>query len=220
MTDQIPKNTRSYYFPTLGSYTNLTLQTTDIPSIKATHVLVKVHAVSLQYRDLIIASNNYPATIEPDNLVPCSDMGGEVVAIGSDVTRWNVGDRVCANFCTDHLDGDIDADIFNTALSAGQQGVLTEYRAFNDYVLIFPAVILLVLIILVFSHWSKYRIIYPMKRLQHCLVRVSRPTMHSWVQDLSEQVIAFSSLEPGAYPCEFIPRHVVHFLNIFLFGEI
>ncbi|KAK0229752.1 alcohol dehydrogenase superfamily protein [Armillaria nabsnona] len=136
MTGQIPKTTRSYYFPALGSYTNLTLQTTDIPYIKATHALVKVHAVSLQYRDLIIASNNYPATIEPNNLVPCSDMAGEVVAIGSDVTRWNVGDRVCANFCTDHLDGDIDADIFNTALSAGQQGVLTDYRAFNDYSLV------------------------------------------------------------------------------------
>lgn len=140
---------RSYYFPALGSYTNLTLQTTDVPSVKATHVLVKVHAVSLQYRDLLIASNKYPAAIEPDNLVPCSDMAGEVVAIGSDVTRWKIGDRVCANFCTNHLDGDIDADIFNSALSAGQHGVLTEYRTFNDYVLPFPAVILLVLIILV-----------------------------------------------------------------------
>ncbi|KAK0224305.1 alcohol dehydrogenase superfamily protein [Armillaria fumosa] len=136
MADQIPETARSYYFPTLGSYTNLTLQTTDIPPIKAAYVLVKVHAVSLQYRDLIIASNSYPATIEPDNLVPCSDMAGEVVAIGSDVRRWNVSDRVCANFCTDHLDGDIDADIFNTALSAGQQGVLQEYRTFNDYSLV------------------------------------------------------------------------------------
>ncbi|KAK0460427.1 alcohol dehydrogenase superfamily protein [Desarmillaria tabescens] len=136
MADQIPMTTRSYYFPTFGSYTNLTLQTTPIPPIKATHVLVKVHAVSLQYRDLVIASNNYPAAIIPDNLIPCSDMAGEVVAVGSDVTRWKVGDRVCANFCTDHLDGDIDADIFNSTLSAGQQGVLTEYRTFNDYSLV------------------------------------------------------------------------------------
>ncbi|KAK0479196.1 alcohol dehydrogenase superfamily protein [Armillaria novae-zelandiae] len=136
MADQIPKTTRSYCFPTLGSYTNLTLQTMDIPPIKANHVLVKVHAVSLQYRDLIIASNGYPATIEPDNLIPCSDMAGEVVAIGSDVRHWDVGDRVCANFCADHLDGDIDADIFRTALGAEQQGVLQEYRTFNDYSLV------------------------------------------------------------------------------------
>ncbi|KAK0475028.1 alcohol dehydrogenase superfamily protein [Armillaria luteobubalina] len=136
MADQIPKTTRSYYLPTLGSYTNLTLQTTDIPPIKATHVLVKVYAVSLQYRDLAIASNNYPGTIEPGNLVPCSDMAGEVVAIGSSVTRWNVGDRVCANFCTNHLDGDIDADISRTALGARQQGVLKEYRTFDDYSLV------------------------------------------------------------------------------------
>ncbi len=130
------------------------------------------------------------------------------------MTRWNVGDRVCANFCTDHLDGDIDADIFNTALSAGQQGVIDGVQGFQRLCASFSCCYSSRFNHPCFSHWSKYRIIYPMKRLQHCLVRVSRPTMHSWVQDLSEQVIAFSSLEPGAYPCEFIPRHVVHFLNI------
>ncbi|KAK0470380.1 alcohol dehydrogenase superfamily protein [Desarmillaria tabescens] len=143
MANQIPKTTRSYYFPALGSYTNLTLQTTSIPSMKASHVLVKVHAVSLQYRDLLIASDKYPAAIKPDNLVPCSDMAGEVVTIGSDVTCWKVGDRVCANFYPDHLDGDINADIFDTALGAGQQGVLTEYRTFNDYVPLSPVAVFL-----------------------------------------------------------------------------
>ncbi|KAK0460395.1 alcohol dehydrogenase superfamily protein [Desarmillaria tabescens] len=136
MVTQIPTTARSYYFPSLGSYRNLTLQTTPLPPLKSTYVLVKVHAVSLQYRDLMIAFNKYPRGGIPENLVPCSDMAGEVVALGSDVTRWKVGDRVCANFSTDHLDGDVTAESISTALGGGQHGVLTEYRSLPDYSLV------------------------------------------------------------------------------------
>ncbi len=38
------------------------------------------------------------------------------------------------NFSTDHLDGDVTAEILGTSLGGGQHGVLTEYRAFPDYV--------------------------------------------------------------------------------------
>ncbi|KAK0184449.1 hypothetical protein F5146DRAFT_1074681 [Armillaria mellea] len=115
MAAQLPTTTRSYYFPTLGSYNNFTLQTTPLPTLKSTFVLVKIHAVSLQYRDLMIASNNYSRGSIPENLVPCSDMAGEVVAVGSDVTRWTMG---------------------KSALGGGQQGVLTEYRDFPDHSLV------------------------------------------------------------------------------------
>ncbi|KAK0447338.1 hypothetical protein EV421DRAFT_1901450 [Armillaria borealis] len=118
MAAQLPTTTRSYYFPALGSYTNLALQTTPLPTLKSTFVLVKIHAVSLQYRDLIDDRIEY------------------VVSVGSDVTRWTVGDRVCSNFSTDHLDGDVNAEIVKTALGRGQQGVLTEYRAFPDHSLV------------------------------------------------------------------------------------
>lgn len=50
-----------------------------LPALKSTCVLVKIYAVSLQYRDLLIALL--------DNLVPCCDMAGEVVAIGADVNQ-------------------------------------------------------------------------------------------------------------------------------------
>ncbi len=130
MPAQVPITTRSYYFPALGSYNNLTLQTTPLPALKSTFVLIKIHAVSLQYRDLMIASNKYPRGGIPEKLVPCSDMAGDVVSVGSDVTRWTFGDRVCANFTTDHLDGDITAELGKSALGGGQHGVLTEYRDF------------------------------------------------------------------------------------------
>ncbi|KAK0499222.1 hypothetical protein EDD18DRAFT_1155930 [Armillaria luteobubalina] len=136
MAAQIPTATRSYYFPTRGSYRNLVLQTTPLPALRSTSVLVKVHAVSLQYRDLLVASGQYRLSSIQDDLVPCSDMAGEVIAMGSDVTRWKLGDRVCANFSTDHLDGDVTKEILDTSLGGGQHGVLTEYRAFPDYSLV------------------------------------------------------------------------------------
>ncbi len=172
MASQIPTTTRSYYFPARGSYRNLALQTTPLPTLRSTNVLVKVHAVSLQYRDLLVASGQYRLSSVQDNLVPCSDMAGEVVATGSEVTRWKVGDRVCANFSTDHLDGDVTAEILGTSLGGGQHGVLTEYRAFPDYVRVS-------LLLCFFSHspgalfprvWSKYPNIYLTRRPRLCRV--------------------------------------------------
>ena len=61
-------------------------------------------------------------------LVPCSDMAGEVVAVGAQVKKWKQGDRVCSNFSTDHLDGDTDEEIIKTSLGGQSQGVLTQYK--------------------------------------------------------------------------------------------
>jgi NADPH:quinone reductase-like Zn-dependent oxidoreductase len=44
----------------------------DIPKINQHEVLIKIHAVSLNYRDLVILNNKYPFPIK-DNVVPCSD---------------------------------------------------------------------------------------------------------------------------------------------------
>jgi NADPH:quinone reductase-like Zn-dependent oxidoreductase len=44
----------------------------DIPKINQHEVLIKIHAVSLNYRDLAILNNKYPMALK-DNVVPCSD---------------------------------------------------------------------------------------------------------------------------------------------------
>ncbi|GLB41522.1 putative alcohol dehydrogenase [Lyophyllum shimeji] len=131
----VPPAAREYFLPKPGSYDKLTLQTKKLGKVRPTEVLVKVHAVSLQYRDLIVASGDYPVRV-PDNLVPCSDMAGEIVDVGEDVKAWKVGDRVCANFATDHVYGDPTPDTQNTALGGQAQGVLTEYRAFPSHCLV------------------------------------------------------------------------------------
>ncbi|PBK85415.1 NAD(P)-binding protein [Armillaria gallica] len=103
--------------------------TTPLPDLKSTEVLVKIHAVSLQYRDFAVAGLR-------DNLVPCSDSSGEVIAIGVDVTHWKVGERVCANPAKDYRDGEVSEDTMQAGLGGQQHGVLTTYRAFPDHSLV------------------------------------------------------------------------------------
>lgn len=67
-------------------------------------------------------------------------MAGEVIAVGDNVTDWKVGDRVCANFSTDHLFGDTNATIQRTSLGGQAHGVLTQFRTFPAHVCIcFPS---------------------------------------------------------------------------------
>lgn len=88
-------------------------------------VLIKVKAVTLNYRDLVISDGTYPARIS-DNVIPCSDASGEVVKIGSAVREFKVGDRVITNFDTSRLYGHSkDQD---SCLGAYTDGVLTQYK--------------------------------------------------------------------------------------------
>ncbi|KAJ6504950.1 alcohol dehydrogenase superfamily protein [Mycena vulgaris] len=131
----LPTTTRQFSFPERGSFNNLVLQTVPLAAPKSNEVLVKNHAVSLQFRDLMISRASYPGFIPP-NLVPCSDMAGEVIAVGVDVTQWKVGDRVSPNFMLDKLHDEQTAAIAATALGGASHGVLTEYRTFPAHSLV------------------------------------------------------------------------------------
>ncbi|KAJ7115691.1 hypothetical protein C8R44DRAFT_832629 [Mycena epipterygia] len=130
-----PTTTRQYYYPECGSYAHLTLQEVPLATPKPTEVLVKNHAVSLQYRDIIISQAGYPRFVQAD-LVPCSDMAGEVIAVGTDVTQWKVGDRVSPNFMLDKLHDEQTEAIGATALGGPLHGVLTEYKNFPSHSLV------------------------------------------------------------------------------------
>ncbi|KAF7775738.1 hypothetical protein Agabi119p4_4131 [Agaricus bisporus var. burnettii] len=125
--------------PKLGSYLDLELKEKPVNRPKPHEVLVKVHAVSLQYRDLLIAQGFYAAKVISEGLVPCSDMAGEVLALGEGVLDFKVGDRVCANFSMDHLYGDPTSAIIESSLGGQSHGVLTQYRTFPAHSLVkFP----------------------------------------------------------------------------------
>ncbi|KAL1943206.1 hypothetical protein VTO73DRAFT_4281 [Trametes versicolor] len=131
----IPTKTREYRLPKADGFHNLTLTEGPIPELKSTQVLVKVHAVSLQYRDLLIARGQYPGE-QKDNVVPGSDLAGEIVALGSDVSGWAVGERVCATCMLDYVFGDVTAAAMATASGAPIDGVLTEYKVLPVHALV------------------------------------------------------------------------------------
>jgi NADPH:quinone reductase-like Zn-dependent oxidoreductase len=60
---------------------NLTLTERDEPKPKETEVLVKFHAASLNYRDLMMVKGAYNPKLKTP-LVPFSDGAGEIVETG------------------------------------------------------------------------------------------------------------------------------------------
>ncbi|KAJ7124586.1 alcohol dehydrogenase superfamily protein [Mycena crocata] len=135
MPTSIPTTTRQYSYPELGSYNNLVLHEVPLAAPKSNEVLVKTHAVSLQFRDLMVAKGAFPGFMPP-NLVPCSEMAGEVIAVGTDVTRWKAGDRVSANFLLDKVHNERTPEITASALGGARHGVLTQYRNFPAHSLV------------------------------------------------------------------------------------
>nr|GAT57163.1 alcohol dehydrogenase superfamily protein [Mycena chlorophos] len=115
----------AYAVPQTG-FDNLALVEVPLPTLKANEVLVKIKAVSLQFRDLMVTSGTYPPPYAPQ---PTWSLG-EIVAIGEDVKTWKVGARVVSNFFLDHLDAEgMTSEIAKTALGGASHGVLAEYRA-------------------------------------------------------------------------------------------
>jgi NADPH:quinone reductase-like Zn-dependent oxidoreductase len=84
-------------------------------------LLVRVRAVSLNYRDLWIVRRGVK---EP--LIPVSDGAGEVVGLGPGVRRWQVGDRVVGNFFQTWITGEWDPRYRASALGGAKDGLLAE----------------------------------------------------------------------------------------------
>jgi NADPH:quinone reductase-like Zn-dependent oxidoreductase len=102
------------------------------PQPAAHEVVVKFHAASLNYRDLMFVKGVYnPKARLP--AVPLSDGSGEVVATGANAKKWKIGDRVCPIFIQGWLEGSLSMEKRRTTLGAGDlDGVLREYGAFDE----------------------------------------------------------------------------------------
>jgi NADPH:quinone reductase-like Zn-dependent oxidoreductase len=96
----------------------------------AGQILVRVRAVSLNYRDLIIGRGQNPAIAYP--VIPMSDGAGEVVAIGEGVTQVKVGDRVAGIFFQDWQAGEINRQIMKSALGGEIDGMFSECVVLNQ----------------------------------------------------------------------------------------
>jgi NADPH:quinone reductase-like Zn-dependent oxidoreductase len=103
----------------------------DVPKPAAGEVLVRIHAVSLNYRDLLIAQGRYARGLKLP-LVPFSNGAGEVIAVGAGVTRVQPGDRVAGIFMQNWLSGEVSPYVARSALGGSVDGVLAEYIVFHE----------------------------------------------------------------------------------------
>lgn len=124
-----------WQLPTFG-LKNLELAQRPVPHPGPNEVLVKVAAVSLNYRDKLVVNGELLPKLPPMPFVPVSDMAGEVIELGSQTTRFKVGDRVIGNFWTQWLEGEPPRAMLKHGLSLGGPlpGMLAEYVVLSEEV--------------------------------------------------------------------------------------
>lgn len=111
----------------------LTLVERPIPEPGPGQALVRVHAVSLNYRDLLIADGTYPRGESRERLIPASDGAGEVVRLGPAAQRLKAGDRVIGAFFQKWLSGPFDfGAAVSSALGGSLDGMLSEYVVLDE----------------------------------------------------------------------------------------
>lgn len=108
---------------------NLQLSTLELPERKSGELLVRVNAVSLNYRDRLVVEGQLLPSLPSMPFVPVSDFAGEVVSVGTGVTRFAAGDRVMGNFWTQWTNGQAPDDFEQNVSSLGGplQGALAEF---------------------------------------------------------------------------------------------
>jgi NADPH:quinone reductase-like Zn-dependent oxidoreductase len=109
----------------------LTLTERPEPKLGYGQALVKIKAVSLNYRDLLVVKGAYSRNL-PLPLVPCSDGAGEVVEVGEGVTRVKRGDRVAGIYMQTWISGELDESKARSALGGAIDGVLAEHVLFHE----------------------------------------------------------------------------------------
>lgn len=108
------------------SFENLTLAERPEPEAGRGQVIVEMKMASLNARDLIVPLRGYGRATGELPLIPVSDGVGEVVAVGEDVTRVAVGDRVCPTYFQNWTGGAASAAAFSSSLGGPIDGVMAD----------------------------------------------------------------------------------------------
>jgi NADPH:quinone reductase-like Zn-dependent oxidoreductase len=116
---------KSYHANLGAGIEGIVLRTHDRPVPGPHQILVHVRAASLNFRELSILRGYYPLPIKPD-VILASDGAGEVVAVGENVTRAKVGDRIAAAIFPHWIDGPFGLE-YSAQLGGSLDGMLTEY---------------------------------------------------------------------------------------------
>ncbi|KAI1020001.1 hypothetical protein LB503_006089 [Fusarium chuoi] len=126
----LPATYRSFRRTTGDLPRIIELSTENVPGeLGPNDVLIKIHAVSLNFRDVAMLNGRYPVEVE-ERGIPCSDAAAEVVAIGSAVRDFSTGDHVSVIFDLNNLTGSDDESY--CSLGRDTAGILREYAIYQD----------------------------------------------------------------------------------------
>jgi NADPH:quinone reductase-like Zn-dependent oxidoreductase len=123
---------RQYQFQASDNGYTLVQKTVRRPTAGAHEVLVRVHATSLNRRDVSMLNGRYGPGGGGDGQIPLSDGAGEVIGVGTGVTRFKVGDRVAGIFFERWIDGPRTADGLASARGGSPGGMLSEVIVSNE----------------------------------------------------------------------------------------
>ncbi|KAH6672660.1 hypothetical protein F5X68DRAFT_246943 [Plectosphaerella plurivora] len=127
-----PTTTKAWTIEGNAGFDSLTLNPEyAVPALSDNEVLVRIYAGSLNYRDCMIPMGIYPFGNLP-GVVPGSDGAGEVVAVGSKVTRFAVGAKVVTNFMQAHIGGPLSPQALGSALGGSIHGTFRQHGVFNE----------------------------------------------------------------------------------------
>jgi NADPH:quinone reductase-like Zn-dependent oxidoreductase len=110
---------------------NLALNDVPQPTPGPGEALVRISSVSLNYRDKLL----YDGTYNPHLQFPITqvaDAVGEVAALGPNVSRLKVGDRVVTSYCTRWIDGPPTTKESLYTLGNTIPGALAEYLVLTE----------------------------------------------------------------------------------------
>jgi NADPH:quinone reductase-like Zn-dependent oxidoreductase len=133
VVSHLPATQQQYQFVRSGPQGPFTMKQVEVPvpQPSAHQVLIRVHATSLNRRDIFVLHGQYPVGTRR-SLVPASDGAGEIVALGSGATRFHIGDRVAGIFFQDWISGRAPANAAQTALGGFIDGMLSQYVVLDE----------------------------------------------------------------------------------------
>jgi len=118
---------KAYRFDDFESLDHLRLRDEPDAQPQRGELLIRVHAVSLNYRDIAMLNGRYPRAVKK-GLIPTSDGAGEVIAIGEGVDAFKVGDRVIGTFHPRWFAGPMHATMGLESYGDQQDGWLAERK--------------------------------------------------------------------------------------------
>ena len=113
---------------------NLKLVNLPIPRPGPKQLLVRVSAVSLNYRDKAIVDGVYLPHLITRPFIPVSDAAGVVVGVGQNVERFKEGDRVISHLFTHWIDDSPGLGLGESSYALGGplDGGLAEYMLLDE----------------------------------------------------------------------------------------